>query len=381
MDNESSTTESGGGTDWESWGCLIGIILLGIGVIIFVLFLMTNVRKSFSSHNALSGNNSKLVYPAAVNPDDIKDCIDKYIQELSPGSPLKGEWFASAGQKNNIDPAFLVAIAQKETSLANNGIYDYSKPSSTQGGQYNIGNIDSTDGTFVNYSSYTDGVDGLAAYLNKGYFNYASDPRTNLRAIAYLYCPPKPDKFGKVCNTEQWITDVQSIIDKIRSNCGYADAYSIGGAQNASSIISAAQGEVGTRTGANKAYQQANPGQYCVDFVRWSYAQAGYTLPAISRAPDMYTSMSKDPNYYTFEAGEDTPQPGDIAFIATGNYGSGISGIDHAEIVTSVNANGSVNTIGGNTGMPDGGTGVANKTRSVDLEGSHGSAITFARPR
>lgn len=42
-----------------------------------------------------------------------------------------------------------------------------------------------------------------------------------------------------------------------------------------------------------------------------------------------------------------TPQRGDIAYYGTGKT---IDSINHVEIVTAVNADGSITTIGGNTG-------------------------------
>lgn len=184
-------------------------------------------NQEIASPGSTTSNPNDLDYPGA-EPEDIKDCLDQAIQSISKNSPLKGEWFARAGKNHNINPAFLIAIANKETSLANNGI-DYTQSSNHYingkrvGGRYNIGNINNKSGDpiFIDYNSFEDGIEGLAAYLDTGYFNYTGTggPVKDLRGIAYIYCPPKPDQFGNACDTEKWIQDVTNTINRVYDKC------------------------------------------------------------------------------------------------------------------------------------------------------------------
>lgn len=76
--------------------------------------------------------------------------------------------------------------------------------------------------------------------------------------------------------------------------------------------------------------------KWCASFVNWVYRQAYPTHPTMTSTISIWGYM-KD-NHYTFEAGEDTPRPGDIFWAYGGD------GFNHVGIVTGVSADGKMIT-------------------------------------
>lgn len=129
-------------------------------------------------------------------------------------------------------------------------------------------------------------------------------------------------------------------------------------------IVEIAQGEVGTmETGDNGGdvtrypeYFGRGAEKYCADFVSWVFTQAGIPL-------DQYNCQTLK-NYLVQNGqwkGKSDPQPGDLVLFDWDGDGTA----DHVGIVKSVNADGTLTTIEGNTSGP-GGQGVHEKTRTLD---------------
>ncbi len=129
-------------------------------------------------------------------------------------------------------------------------------------------------------------------------------------------------------------------------------------------ILELAQGEVGTlETGDNGGDVLKYPNyfgrgreKYCADFVSWVFSQAGIPL-------DQYNCESLK-NHLIQNGqwkGRSNPQPGDLVLFDFNGDGTA----DHVGIVKSVNADGTITTIEGNT-SGEGGQGVHEKRRAMD---------------
>jgi hypothetical protein len=130
-------------------------------------------------------------------------------------------------------------------------------------------------------------------------------------------------------------------------------------------MLSIAQNEVGTteRTNNNDGAVLKYPNYfgrgseaYCADFVSWVSTQAGKPMnnPYVP-------SVKNDLVHSGRWKGKENPQPGDLVIFDWNHDGVG----DHIGLVKSVNADGSINTIEGNTSGPNGKEGVFNKTRPM----------------
>ena len=139
-------------------------------------------------------------------------------------------------------------------------------------------------------------------------------------------------------------------------------------------ILSLAQGEVGTVEATNNndgdvskypGYFGRAPESYCANFVSWVLSNAG--------APTDYFNTETMKRAWMAEGrwkGTSDPQPGDVVWFDWNRDGV----TDHVGLVKSVNADGSVQTIEGNTGGPGGREGVWECTRRMD------TIVGFGRP-
>jgi len=133
-------------------------------------------------------------------------------------------------------------------------------------------------------------------------------------------------------------------------------------------VLDIAAGEVGTLEsgGNNRGDTQRYAREmgrtdltepYCANFVSWAFTRAGVPLNDASTQHLMQTFRSQG----RFRGPETTPQPGDIVFLDTN--GDGV--VNHVGLVESVNPDGSINTIEGNTTSGNQ-EGVFRRTRSGD---------------
>lgn len=139
-------------------------------------------------------------------------------------------------------------------------------------------------------------------------------------------------------------------------------------------ILDIAAGEVGTLEsgGNNKGdvtkYPEAfgrRAEKYCADFVSWVCTQAGIPLDQYN-CETLKNAMEDQGKFKTSD-----PKPGDLVFFDWDGDGTA----DHVGIVKSVNADGTLTTIEGNTGDGHGGPeGVHERTRSTD------SVLGYAYP-
>ncbi|MFO0594663.1 MAG: peptidoglycan-binding protein [Myxococcaceae bacterium] len=139
-------------------------------------------------------------------------------------------------------------------------------------------------------------------------------------------------------------------------------------------ILDIAQGEVGTReaTGNNDGDVTRYPGafgrgqeSYCADFASWVLTSAGGSLND-PWCPSIINQLARTGNW----KGKSNPEPGDLVLFDWDLDGTA----DHVGLVKSVNGNGTITTIEGNTGGP-GGEGVWEKTRGWDFIMGFGNPI------
>lgn len=142
-----------------------------------------------------------------------------------------------------------------------------------------------------------------------------------------------------------------------------------------SRILEIAQSQVGTveATGNNDGAVTQYPGffgrgqeSYCADFTSWVLTQAGGSLND-PWCPSIRNTLINTGNW----KGRTDPQPGDIVLFDWDFDGQA----DHVGLVKSVNGNGTLTCLEGNTGGPGGQEGVWETTRTWDFVMGFGNPI------
>ena len=105
---------------------------------------------------------------------------------------------------------------------------------------------------------------------------------------------------------------------------------------------------------------------YCADFASWVITNAGGSLND-PWCPSIKNQLINSGNW----KGRTDPQPGDIVLFDW----DGDNVADHVGLVKSVNGNGTLTTIEGNTGGPNGAEGVWEKVRGWDFVMGFGNPI------
>ncbi|MBI4033884.1 D-alanyl-D-alanine carboxypeptidase family protein [Candidatus Saccharibacteria bacterium] len=129
------------------------------------------------------------LFPKVPDTAALAGAIKIYIQNTRPDSPLiaLSSAFVGYGQQYNVSPALIVAIAQKETSLATAG---HAKPP-----KYNIGNIrgdDDGDGTgFKSYSGYQEGLEAMYQNLRRDQYLDPPSSFTTIAQVITRWAPPE----------------------------------------------------------------------------------------------------------------------------------------------------------------------------------------------
>lgn len=184
-------------------------------------------------------------FPKVSNPGDLVPRINNYIKDNVPNSPLSAfsEKFVQLGQQYDANPAMVVAMAQKETSLGTTG---YGTPS----GGYNITNL-RPGGSFSAYGSYPEGIE--ASYKNLAGDLYLGPP-SNFKTVDQVinrWAPPVENK------TSEYVRFVKSSMHKMLDGIAEADATATDSASDMSTFASGSvndaqcQSTDGYQSGAN----------------------------------------------------------------------------------------------------------------------------------
>lgn len=384
---------------------ILGIIILIIAAIILIGFVLSSVAsflggiygtdpiQGFANNGGGGGGSGTgaLTAPANLNPQTAGDCLDKYIKDNVPSSPMigKGETFVQSGQQYNVNPALMAAIGHHESQFNTTPADIASNPNHPL--YYNYYGLSSDDPTFRlgsngRITSCTPRPSNEGGYY-VGYFVdwHESIYEHGYQMAAYLKAGDNTiEKIGKSYATDgSWANDVSTKFGSIVSKCPEFSS-SLGGSGAGESVLDIARDELGTcenPMGSNHVDKPYNiDDQWCAAFATWVYRKAGYaSTPKLNVTTDLYSFFKSTAGFYGFEAEDDTPQPGDLVFIArskyVNQYGPGILGIGHVAIVETVNGN-TVNTIDGNAGDC-----VSRNSYILQKNGGADKAVGFGRPK
>ena len=228
--------------------CCLPLLILLILPFGIYKYLFPDAGKTFKEQAGNSSAGIELSYPDnAPSEEEVGNCIDEYIKSQIGEAGLYGHGIdiATAGKVFDVNPGFIVAIAQAESSLGLNitsGTYNYWNY--LPGGQ---------DGAGYDFASYEDSINQHAKYLYDTYLSqgqntitkigngpngtyvpvspqkYADNDCSKARVSYPSYCPCGFDyeaniSYGTGASdyvNAHWIPNVTKFFDQVATRCGY----------------------------------------------------------------------------------------------------------------------------------------------------------------
>lgn len=219
-------------------------IIIGIAILIFLLGLLGGIF----SHLKLLGFGSAgpdgingggggatgtgdLTCPTNLNPETAGECLDEYIKDNVPSSPMigQGKTFVQAGQQYNVNPALMAAIGHHESSFgtlpastSNIGhplYYNYFGMTCSNSTQrlYSTNQINSCYNSsdpadpsvhyYLTLANWNEAINEQAAYLK---IKYLDAGRNTIEKIGQVYCP---------VSLNEWVGDVSAKFSSIIGKC------------------------------------------------------------------------------------------------------------------------------------------------------------------
>jgi N-acetylmuramoyl-L-alanine amidase len=198
---------------------LLGGGALTVGIIALVMFLssllsgiMAGGQPAYAGGSGFSG----LTYPSGADPQEVGQCINEWFANKRADSPLSelGVKFATEGQRNNVNPALLIAIAGAESTYGTawNAIapsshnYQSMRCNTSQSGPC-IASRNSNPRTWEVYPNFEVAIERHAAYMQR---KYLSQGVVDIRSIGEIYC-------GPTCN--HWFETAPKVFNELVEAC------------------------------------------------------------------------------------------------------------------------------------------------------------------
>ncbi len=352
-----------------------------------------------------------LVFPITINSvpvssANLADAINTWISQKNPYSELSGlgSIIVASAQNSNINPFFIVSIAQKESSLAsptdyniihaNNAFGREAAPGqpSFQGSHlwYKWNSVKDSVNYLANSNKNAVGGGDEASYLRAEFNNMLNS--NNLGGVMNTYAPSGQNNTAQyITQIQQWMGELNNLVTQSSSsssvssgssststpqslqsnssgscsvNCQSSTSSNL--SQIRQQVVCLAQAQLSiwksqpgyTSNGSNNfsyahtgylIYSQDRPEEWCADFVSWIFHQAGDPLSQTDWNISSVANIAsiQNPKFTVHNQGSGyIPQPGDIAI----HYSNQISPpYYHINIVVAVTGN-SVTLIGGDQG-------------------------------
>ena len=305
---------------WLAIGCIGLFLMFSLIFLIIGAGIYERSKRDPAGYGGVSGGGS-IAYPTGIDPQVIASKINDYIKKKIPTSPLvnSGLDFAQAGQKWNVNPALMMAIAYQESKFG------------TAGDEGMVAKNPFGWGPHQKFDSWEESIWYVTEKMRQNYLNKGFD---TIEKIQKKYCPVGASNNPNGLN-ENWLDGVNKSFNDILSNIPELRVVAVGKSGN---IVAIAQQELdakvresGENRGAPEKYGAGKGQPWCAAFVSWVYTQAGYSMRQ-NTADAMWDFFGKSPHRYTT-----APAPGDVIFFT----------YDHVAIVESISGD-IINYIGGN---------------------------------
>lgn len=183
--------------------CVIALVLIFVGV--------SHLGMNMGNQNAydLAENTSIMSFPEDATTPAAQACLNLYIKENVPTSPLNGKAsnFVSSGKQGSVNPALLVAIGQQESQLGTTGEDGISK--------FNYYGRMSSEGELMQFVSWDNAIAEQGPYMNR---MYLKDGLTTIVQIGSRYAPVGASNDPNNKN-KKWIPGVTKFYNEITTRC------------------------------------------------------------------------------------------------------------------------------------------------------------------
>lgn len=273
------------------------------------------------------------------------DCCVKKVQELN--TMLNKEtaknycdWINQHSYSFKVSAGIMAALIQQESTFNQDAV--------SSAGAIGLCQLMSDTAKYLGVDRHIAerNIYGGTKYIN---INYKTFGKIDLALAAYNAGPGAVIKYGGIPpypETQEYVRTITNNYNSFWKQClsGITSTGQKGILDNARGELGSCEYPDGSNCVPNKPYNICD--YWCASFAGWAYRAAGYNVPELYGAPDLYVWMKK--NQVGFEAGQATPQPGDMMFVNSGL--NEVLGIGHIGIVEAVNADGTLTTIEGNVG-------------------------------
>jgi hypothetical protein len=157
------------------------------------------------------GGNCSILFPGGAGTDaQIGAAIDQWIIKNGPDSPLigTGAVFAASGRANDVNPALMVAIARKESSLGVKIPDDTYNPFGRTATESQPG-VQIGTHKWYKFNSWQEAIQEEGSYLQRVYISQGIN---TLGKMVEKYCPPSEcDVNTYVKQIADWINEVTAL--------------------------------------------------------------------------------------------------------------------------------------------------------------------------
>ena len=243
--------------DWKKWlsyiGCAAMLLILFAFSAYFVGFHRGEDRGTYTGGGG-TGANCNILFPTGAGSDqEIGQAINQWIAEHFPNSPLKGKGalFSQSGRTGGVNPALIVAIARKESSMGKNIPHNSYNPFGRKASASQPAVI--VDGVrWYKFNSWDEAILEEGPYIKRVYLD---EGRTTLGKLLEKYAPPSGN------DTQKYVEEVAGWINEMTSLAGGA------------------------------------LGNGCVETIKFASCDAGYSGSPAS--PCGWIELPNQPEYYT----------------------------------------------------------------------------------
>lgn len=207
---------------WQKMAVVSIIVIIAMGLMSLMMWgiALWALSNSFGEPNssAYGSVTSSLSYPTGVDSGQAAVCLNNYLNNKRSDSPLNGhgEAFMRSGSMNNVNPAFLLAQAGKESTFATGWgaiepeWFNYASLTCgcTQRSPCAKKSGSSNPRTWEVYSSWDEAIEKHGRYVQR---RYLSRGITSIIEIGRIYAGPSEGA--------GWARDVEKIFGEIITAC------------------------------------------------------------------------------------------------------------------------------------------------------------------
>ena len=264
-----------------------------------------------------------LAFPDVTSVPDLVTNIDNYIVNIRPNSPFvgMGNQFVAAGQKYNVNPALVVALAYKEEGLGTADNFT-TKSSHDSFGTIGITGFNNDKYGFAIFDSFEASIDPVTKYVSDSFvLSTGAYYSINIYQMMTHYTPDGVEAatqltlevmhkiLDPIVSNSNASTNIDQTLSDIQSNCGSSSS-SDSSSSDSSSSGSGGVSYSGTANGfsltgpnAMAHFYQGDPRWANKLYGSWTIKDNGCGITSVAMVVDTLKNLNYTPDYYATKYG------------------------------------------------------------------------------